>query len=277
MVEQLAVTDGRRTFVVVRERVAGQPSCEPGVRPTAADEYDAMRGLARQWPADYALLETIPDEPVQVSVGACRTTPLYLAHDETTLHGSWDMADLRPYARSINVREAARLLLYRPRYSRHTLFTGIHRLTERSTAHYGGHLYLRHPAPALHSGPRQLAPDADVQKAFVQCLDDALDLRPLDPERTHFHLTGGFDSGTIATRAAERFPGQLNTSALLSEAPAANNRFGAAPRCAPPSASARWTCLSTPWSVYLSALTACASKARRSVRTRTHCTTRLYT
>ncbi|MFC8824805.1 asparagine synthase-related protein [Streptomyces sp. NPDC057137] len=125
------------------------------------------------------------------------------------------MADLRPYAGSINVREAARLLLYRPRYSRHTLFTGIHRLTERSTAHYGGHLFLRYPAPALHAGPRQLAPDADVQNAFVQCLDDALDLRPLDPERTHFHLTGGFDSGTVATRAAERFPGRLNTSALL--------------------------------------------------------------
>ncbi|MGW6455191.1 asparagine synthase-related protein [Streptomyces sp. NPDC055078] len=41
----------------------------------------------------------------------------------------------------------------------------------------------------------------------------------MDPDRSHFHLTGGFDSATIATRAAERYPGRLNTSALLIAGP----------------------------------------------------------
>lgn len=125
------------------------------------------------------------------------------------------MGDLRSHACGINSREATRLLLYRPRYSDHTLFTGITRLTERATAYFGGHLFVRYPAPALHTSPRELTTDADVLGAFVRALDDALDARPLEPDRTLFHLTGGFDSGTVATRAAERYPQRLSTSALL--------------------------------------------------------------
>ncbi|MEV0504291.1 asparagine synthase, partial [Streptomyces spectabilis] len=219
MVEHLAVDDGRRCLIVVRERVADRPVCDPSVRHITAAAYDEAHAALADWPADYVAVETIRDEPTRVAAGPCRTTPLYLAHDAVSLYGSWDMADLRSHARQINVREAARLLLYRPRYSHDTLFEGIHRLTERSTAHFGGHLYLRYPEPALHTGPHELAPGADVLGAFVQALDDALDLRPLDAPRTVFHLTGGFDSGTAATRAAQRHPGQLNTAALLISGP----------------------------------------------------------
>ena len=215
MVEHLAVTDGRRTLLVVRERVADRLRCSPDVRLATNSEYDQARELAEQWPTDYVLVETSPDEAVRVTVGACRTTPLYLAHNADSLFGSWDMADLQTYSGSINVREATRLLLYRPRYSHDTLFTGIRRLTERASAHFGGHLFVRYPEPALHSTPRELASGADVLGAFVRAMDDALDVRPLDPDRTLFHLTGGFDSGTVATRAAERYPGRLNTAALL--------------------------------------------------------------
>ncbi|WP_031190001.1 MULTISPECIES: asparagine synthetase B family protein [Streptomyces] len=215
MVEHLAVTDGHRTLIVVRERVAGRLPCEPEPRTVSPAQYDTARDLAGQWPADYVLVETTPCDPVVVAAGACRTTPLYLAHDSTSLSGSWDMADLSNHITGLNPREVARLLIYRPRYSSDTPFRGIHRLTERATAHYGGHLFLRYPEPALHSGPRDLAPDADVLGAFVEAMDDAMDLRPMDPAKTVFHLTGGFDSGTLATRAAERFPGQLSTSALL--------------------------------------------------------------
>ncbi|MGW1074078.1 asparagine synthase [Streptomyces sp. NPDC002537] len=215
MVEQLAVTDGHRTLLVVRERVAGRPAADSAPRPMTAGEYDRAKDLAGQWPTDFVLVETAPEEPACVSVGPCRTTPLYLAHDDTSLCGSWDMADLRGYVSGLNSREVARLLIYRPRYSTDTVFRGIHRLSERATAHYGGHLCLRYPEPALHSGPRELAPAADVLAAFVQAMDDALDLRPLDIETTVFHLTGGFDSGTLATRAAQRFPSRISTSALL--------------------------------------------------------------
>lgn len=219
MVEHLAIADGRRCLIVVRERVADRAVCAPAVRRVTQAEYDEANEALARWPTDYVAVETIVDEPARVTAGPCRTTPLYLAHNAASLYGSWDMADLRGHALGINVREAARLLLYRPRYSHDTLFGGIHRLTERSVAHFGGHLYLRYPTPALHTGPRELVPDADVLGAFVQALDDALDVRPLDAQHTVIHLTGGFDSGTAATRAAQRHPGRLNTAALLIAGP----------------------------------------------------------
>ncbi|MFB9833074.1 asparagine synthase [Actinoallomurus acaciae] len=131
------------------------------------------------------------------------------------MHGSWDMADLRAHASGLSPREAARLLIYRPRYGTETLFTGIHRLTERATATFGGALHLHYPEPALHRSPRELADGADVLAALAATIDHALDVRPLDPAFTVFHLTGGFDSGTIATRAPQRWPGQIDTAALV--------------------------------------------------------------
>lgn len=215
MVEQLAVTDGTRTLLIVRERIAGRTASGAEPQTVTAADYDQALTLAAQWPADHVTVETAPGYPVRVSAGAARTTPLYLAEQDGVLHGSWDMADLRAHASGLSPREAARLLIYRPRYGTETLFTGIHRLTERATATFGGALHLHYPEPALHRSPRELADGADVLAALAATIDHALDVRPLDPAFTVFHLTGGFDSGTIATRAAQRWPGQIDTAALI--------------------------------------------------------------
>ncbi|WDZ93319.1 asparagine synthase-related protein [Nocardiopsis sp. HUAS JQ3] len=215
MVEHLAATDGRRTLLVVRERVADRPACDPGVRTLTPAEYDQARDAVAGWPTDVVLIETEPGLPVRVTAGAARTTPLYLASTDTTLVGSWAMADLRGHATGINPKEAARLLIYRPRYSAETLYRGVHRLTERATAHFGGSLWITYPEPALHRAPRELAPDADVLGAFVATMDTAMDRRPWAHDTTLFHLTGGFDSGTVATRAAERHPDRFPTATLL--------------------------------------------------------------
>lgn len=215
MVEYLAATDGHRTLLVVRERVADRPTAAPEVRHLTPGEYDQARDVAALWPTDYVLVEDELDRPVRVTAGSARTTPLYLADDGTSLLASWDMADLREHASGLNPKEAARLLIYRPRYSTDTLFRGIRRLTERATAHFGEHLWISYPDPALHRQPRELAPGADVLGAFVATMDTATDTRPWAEDTTLFHLTGGFDSGTVATRAAERYPGRFLTSTLL--------------------------------------------------------------
>lgn len=215
MVEHLGATDGRRTFLLVRERVAGRSVCTPEVRTFTPVEYDRAREAAIEWPTDFVLVETEPGRPVRVTAGAARTTPLYLADDGRSLYGSWDMADLRPHATGINPKEAARLLIYRPRYSAETLYRGVHRLTERAVAHFGGHLWITYPEPALHRTPRELVPEADVLGAFITTMDTAMDRRPWENDTTLFHLTGGFDSGTVATRAAERYPGRFPTATLL--------------------------------------------------------------
>ncbi|ARQ70263.1 asparagine synthase [Streptomyces marincola] len=219
LVEHVAVTDGARTLLVVRECVAGRESREPAPRNVTPDEFDEARTLAKQWPTDYVLVETAPGDPCRVTAGPGGIAPLYVAHDRTSLHGSWDMADLAEHAVGLSSREVARLLIYRPRYSTETVFRGIYRVTERATAIYGGHFYLHYPEPVLHGGPRELAPDADVLGAFVEAMDDALDLRPIDRVETALHLTGGFDSGTVGTRLAERYPGRFPTAALLIAGP----------------------------------------------------------
>ncbi|OKI00917.1 asparagine synthase [Streptomyces sp. CB02923] len=219
MLEHTAVTDGQRTLIVIRERVTGREPATPDVHAATPQELDRARALVEQWPADYVLIETAPGQPVRVTAGPGGIAPLYLAHDTSTLYGSWDMANLAGHITGLSPRETARLLIYRPRYSTETLFRGIHRLTERATALYGGHLHLHHPEPALHSVPRELAEDADVLDAFTTAMDDALYLRPLEPATTVFHLTGGFDSGTVATRAAERHPHRFATATLLIAGP----------------------------------------------------------
>lgn len=87
------------------------------------------------------------------------------------------MADLKELASALSAREAARLLVYQPRYGAETLFTGIHRLTERATATFGGALHLHYPEPALHATPRDLVPGADVLGALTATIDAALDMR----------------------------------------------------------------------------------------------------
>jgi asparagine synthase (glutamine-hydrolysing) len=219
MVEHAAYTDGVRALIVVREKAAGRPNLSPGVHRADAAGLDRAVAESNTWPGDFVLVQTAPDVPVTVTAGAARTTPLYLSTDATRLHGSWDMADLKPFATRLHAVEVARLLVFRPRYSTQTVFEGIHRLTERATAHFGGSLVITYPTPALHHDPRELADGADVLGAFVELLHEALDARPWEPESTVFHLSGGFDSGCIGTTAAKRHPHKIRTAALLIDGP----------------------------------------------------------
>jgi asparagine synthase (glutamine-hydrolysing) len=166
MIERLALTDGERTLLAVRERAAGRAVAPAHVRTLGPEAYQQARAAMASWPADYVLIETRPGHPVRVTAGAARTTPLYLAASGASLHGSWDMAHLKELATALSAREAARLLVYQPRYGAETVFTGIRRLTERATATFGGALDLHYPEPALHATPRDLVPGVDVLGAL---------------------------------------------------------------------------------------------------------------
>jgi hypothetical protein len=219
MTECTAVTDGTRTTVILRERTRDRPGLHPAPAPAAPRELDQVTEMARQWPVDFVVIETERHRPVRVTAGAARTTPLYLAHRDGILHGSWDMGRLRPFAAGLNPKEATRMLAYHPRYSYETAFTGIWRLTERAAATFSGDLYIRYPEPVLHAAPRELADGADVLASFAAAIDAALGLHPLDPATTTFHLTAGLDSGSLAASAALHWPGKLTTATLVITGP----------------------------------------------------------
>ncbi|WP_194911445.1 asparagine synthase-related protein [Catenulispora rubra] len=219
MVEHTAYTDGQRVLIVIREKMTGCVAAVPGVHNIGPSQFDAQAATAADWPGDVVVISTAPDLPVTVTAGAARTTHLYLSAGPRSLHGSWDMADLKGFAGRLHAVEVARLLVFRPRYSTQTVFEGIQRLTERATAHFGGSLVISYPQPALHHDPRELAEGADVLGAFVELLHEALDAHPWDAESTVFHLSGGFDSGCIGTTAAKRRPHKVRTAALLIDGP----------------------------------------------------------
>lgn len=214
-VESVAIADEHRAMIVVRERLSGQTRVSPETNKVTPEAYDRAKSLAITWPADYVLLETADHSPVRVTAGPYGTAPLYLTEAYPYLYASWDLADLASQIRSFCVREASRLLIYRPRYGTETIFQGLYRLTERATAHYGGRLYIEYPEPALHGVARDLAEEADVLGVFRQVIDNFLSFRLTDPDRTVFHLTGGFDSGSLAVAAANKYPGRFSTATLL--------------------------------------------------------------
>ncbi|MFB4319886.1 hypothetical protein [Actinomadura sp. 21ATH] len=74
MVESLAITDGTRTALMVRERSAGRPATAPEPLDLSPAAFDRALTAAAAWPTDYVLVQTAPHAPVHVTTGAARTT-----------------------------------------------------------------------------------------------------------------------------------------------------------------------------------------------------------
>ena len=187
----------------VRERVSGSGGTE-----------------LTDWPADVVDVQ-LDGGLVRIDAGCHGVAPLYLTARNGVLHGSWDLFDLRPYldAGALVDREVARLLAFRDRYGHDTLFAGVYRLSERSTATFGRDgLRLHYPEPALHSRPRTLRPsagDAAVIDAFEQLLADVLAGHVYDPATACLELSGGMDSANVAATLGALHPRQVQTAAMI--------------------------------------------------------------
>jgi hypothetical protein len=148
--------------------------------------------------ADHTSLLMRLDE-VQVSCGAFGTAPLLLVAEGEVLHGSWDLADLRPYmpVERLNPRAVARTLARQHRYSTDTLFDGVHRLTERATAVFTAQgLTIAYPEPAEHVlEPRGLRPGVDPVDVFDALLTEVVAEWSPPAEHVGVELSGGADSG----------------------------------------------------------------------------------
>lgn len=225
-VDAIAVTDRDtgQALVHVRERNAHRAS---GGRRAVAElpsaTFRRLRAELLAWPLDFVAIDFAPDGTVSVRASERGTAPLHLTANGGVLHGSWTTADLVKQLPRVefHVAETARLLSLWFRYSHHTCFTGLYRLTERSTAHYDGHGPIRfeQPAPALHSKARTLAESADVLTAYDSMLDAVFDRHLYDPDTTSAHVSGGFDSAVTGTHLSLRHPGRITASAMLLPGP----------------------------------------------------------
>jgi asparagine synthase (glutamine-hydrolysing) len=144
--------------------------------------------------------------------------PLYLTGNNKELKGSWDLTDLREHCRTgaLVDREIVRLLRLRHRYTHDTLWQGIHRLTERSTASWTADgLTPTYPPGAPHTEPRALRPGADVLDAYEQLLAQAITRRHFNPEHSAMELSGGMDSANVAAGLATLHRPGITAAAML--------------------------------------------------------------
>lgn len=170
---------------------------------------------------DFVELTLGNDRSVCLRAGSNGTAPLYVASNGTRLVGSWDPAELAPFARAdaLSPVVVARLLTRRHRYSAQTLFTTITRLTAGATITWSlaAGMSVRYPPPAAHVGqPRRLRPGADPIAHFGALADRAV-AEVCDQHRraVAVELSGGLDSANIALSAAGLAPSSLLSGGLI--------------------------------------------------------------
>ncbi|RLL67954.1 asparagine synthase-related protein [Streptomyces sp. Z26] len=212
------ICDGTAVAVISTERRRGaEPSpAGPPVR-MSPDAYRARLRAASHGPLDWTAIELTP-RTATVRAGTWAVAPLYLASGGGTLDGSWDLADLRRHCRvgALVDREVARLLRLQHRYTHDTLWQGVHRLTERSTAWWTvDGLALVHPPGAPHTEPRALRPGTDVLDAYEQLLAHAIAQRHFFPDHAAVELSGGMDSANVAAGLAAPGRPEITAAAML--------------------------------------------------------------
>ncbi|MBU3865382.1 hypothetical protein KN815_15275 [Streptomyces sp. 4503] len=220
--EARAVTDGSATLLVVREKAADRPSLLRSISPARIDAavYGRVLEECQEWPLQSVWIEAGP-RGLRLQTGLGGVCPVYLACDDGRLTGSWQLMDLREHLspEALEEKEVMRLLTGHPRYGHDTLFTGVKRLSERSTAYADAvGLRLVYPAAAEHAQPSELAEGTDERalvEAFEALTDHVHAKRPIMPERTAAQLSGGMDSTNLAISLALAHPGTITSCALL--------------------------------------------------------------
>lgn len=200
----------------------------------AAFEHPALQMDHRHTPSRLELVvrETRPggdhlrvvvtEDRVRFEAGPGGVAPLYLAVSDGVLLGSWDITELRAYGSCTRFDPlvATRLLCRRRRCSSSTLFRGVHRLTERSTAVFDGtNVTISYPEPHEHVlAGRRLRTDADPIAYFDRALAHLVE--PI--LETHgtvaaVEVSGGLDSANVALTAAGSTPFPLRSFGLLDD------------------------------------------------------------
>jgi asparagine synthase (glutamine-hydrolysing) len=170
---------------------------------------------------DYVEMTLGADGVMCLAAGPVGVAPLYVATDGSWLAGSWDPAELAPFASvsSLSPVVVARLLTRRHRYSTETLFTRITRLTAGASLTWNATsgLALEYPPPAAHVvEPRKLRSGADPVPYFGALMDAVVrDVCERQRGAIAVELSGGLDSANVATSVAQMSARPILSGGLL--------------------------------------------------------------
>jgi asparagine synthase (glutamine-hydrolysing) len=220
---QLVYDHNGRVGLVVRERLGGQSAIKSvDHEPAMVADVGAVVAQAQSWAGEYMIVELQPDR-IRLTAGPLGTAPLYLTQGSAVLLGSWHLPDIRTLIHSDELldRAVARRLTRQARYSADTVFRGVQRLTERTTATFTRTgLVMTYPEPAEHVlQPRELRPGADVVGAFDELLTEVVAGTPAASGPVGVELSGGADSANIAITLAARHNGAVTSFGLVLDGP----------------------------------------------------------
>lgn len=204
----------KRTAVIVRERIHGQPQSRSSFSITQCSERALDNTLAetREWTLDFLELVIAKRRgaaQVTLRCGQWGTAPVYLLVRDKVLHVSWDVTALYEHLPSTMLEPAFAaqyiLGLNHP-YSRQTIFPGVSMLTERAKAVWrppSQSVRVTYPRPQPWAIAKRLKPNAQVVKTFREILSSSM--RRWLPAKDHpvaMELSGGLDSSIVAAMAA---------------------------------------------------------------------------
>lgn len=217
----------RRTAVLVRERIHGEPRPDgaPSVTHCGEGLLDREFAALRSWPLDFhELLIERRDGGVEVRLrcGRWGTAPVYLTARGGTLRVDWDVTRLYPHVRSSALDPAGAalyLLALAHPYSRRTIFPDVSMLTERATAAWkppSAHVAVAYPRPEPQARAGRVERGTRVVAAFREILSASMRGRLASPDDTvAVELSGGIDSSIVAATAAGIAPGRVRSYGLL--------------------------------------------------------------
>lgn len=204
----------KRTAVIIRERVGGQPEVNGSFSVTSCSEraLDEVLAEARHWPLEFLeVLITRRDDGNQVTFrcGQWGTAPVYFLVRDGGLHVNWDVTDLYKYLPSTILEPgfAAQFILGLSHpYSSQTIFSGVSRLTERARAVWRPPfetVKISYPSPQSHSRAKRLKSNAHVVETFREILSASMKRwLPSSDHPVAMELSGGLDSSIVAVMAA---------------------------------------------------------------------------
>lgn len=245
--EEVAVTDGSRLAVCVRERCHGLsgPEAASGV-PTGRltdvgpDVLDRLTDELTAWPLQWHQLvvgpgpASRPGPAAVVRAGVWGTAPVLLVATDDDLRGDWDpwrLLTASSATRLDPVRAARYLAELDCAYASSSLFDGLRIVTERATATWAparaGRPVLTVDDPEPWPRPRAgaLVPDADPVEAFREILAASVGRwAGVVGDGLGVELSGGRDSAIVAGTVARLRGGPVRSYGLELLGPSARDQ-----------------------------------------------------
>ncbi len=221
--ESFAITNGIQYLFVVRERntqIITNETKKSTLRIVCDNEFREVTKNLREWSLHYISL-LIDRNAITIHTGKWGVAPIYLVESNNKLLGHWNPKEHYKHLSLLTLDKELvshyLITYYRP-YSKKTIFPQMHRLTERSVAHWSGNntLEIIYPPSLEQPFARELKPNADVVGMFKEILNHSMKRWIHDDMKTiSAELSSGLDSGIVSIIASSLTSTKLQTYGLL--------------------------------------------------------------